>query len=674
MSKYLVVVESPTKAKKIQGYLGSDYNVIASCGHVLDLPPKNLGVDLSNDFSMTYEVIKGKEDFVKTVNILSKKVEMIYLASDPDRDGESISQEVLSCIKEKKIKYKRIRFHEITKEAIKKALQEATDINKDLVNAYEVRRITDRICGFKTSFPVRQATGGPSAGRVQSVGLRILSELEKEIKAFIPEIYWPIEAELLTNKKEKIIALIETPKPLDIKTEEEAKKIIEVFKNGKITVSEYKKTEAEVKPNPPFITSTLLQAASTYLGFSVARTTQLAQSLFEQGKITYIRTDSTNIAPEALQSIVDNIKNNYKPQYLPKMPYVYASKAKNAQEAHECIRPVDVNVQNIGGTPEEQKLYELILRRTISSQMTPAKYMRNSAKFSCEKYLLSASGSKELFDGFRKVWTYSDVSDQYLPELKVGEPVDLISIKCEKKETSPPGHYSEASFIKELEKRGIGRPSTYKTIVQTLQDRGYADKKGKSLIATDLGIKVSDYLISSNVCFIDIDFTCNMEEELDEIANKKNTKLDVLNKFWSRLQQDLKNMQSNKKESSKTEHKCPECDGSLLLKFGKFGQFLACENYSNKNNKCKYTSKVDKEGNPVEKTQKSIEESDIDCPNCGKKLLIKISKKNNNYLSCRNWKDKKCAGFYDMQGKKMEFNKKGYKKGYNKKKEGQEDT
>ena len=675
MAKYLMIVESPNKVHTISSFLSKDYNVVATVGHVVDLPADELAVDIKNDFKPTFKTISGKEQIIKDIIFAAKKADMVYIATDPDVEGHGIGLNIYNLLPSG-TKAKRVKYEEITKKIVLDAIANATKMEDDryIYDAYETRRVLDRIAGYKTSWTVKQATGGPSAGRVQSAGLRILVELEKEIRAFIPEIYWPIEAELLSPSKEKIIAMIKTPKPLDIKTQEQANKIIDSFKKGPIKVSKFDKTNADANPQPPFTTSTLLQAASGFLGFGVDKTTQLAQSLFTKSAVTYIRTDSVTLSDDALKEIRAYISNNYKPNYAMSKSVFYANKGKNVQGSHECIRPTAIaNTAPTGLTPDEQKLYDMIWKRSVACQMAPAKYLRTSAEFSCDKNILAANGSKELFDGFRKVWTYTDASDTYLPELSVGDKVDLLSIKTEKKETQPPSHYSEASFIKEIERRGIGRPSTYKTIVQTLQDRKYVDKKGKSLSATNLGINVVDFLIKSDICFVDITFTEKLENDLDDIANQKKTKLEVLTAFWDRLKNDLKNTKDVKNDMSKTTVKCPEClknnvESYLVKRHSRFGEFLSCPLYKKDKSGCNYIVNLDKNGNIVEKKKQEIKESTFDCPNCGEKLIIRISKANKEYLACKNWKDKKCAGFYGMDAKKMEFKKKNW----GKKKKGQE--
>ena len=662
MAKYLVIVESPGKTSKIQHFLGNNFNVIASVGHVKDLPKKALGVDIKNDFEPTYETLPDKIDVVKNIISQAKKSDIVYLATDEDREGEQISALIKSLLPEN-VETKRITYNSITKEAVLKAIDNPREIDTYLVNAAECRRVLDRLVGWKTSFITQQATGGKSAGRVQSPALRVVAEREKEIKEFVPIVYWDIEAELVTKDHKKIVASIKNPKPLDINTEALAKKICESFTKGPVVISKFEKKEANVNPYAPFTTSTMLQAASSVLHWSADRTTKTAQDIYTKGFTTYIRTDSTYVVPEAINSTREMINKDYGKEYLPTKQNFYSNKP-NSQEAHEAIRPTDINIKNINGTADENDLYRLIWKRAVSSQMEKAKYMRFTAEFSVEKYILGANGSKCLFDGWRKVWDYGDNEDQILPELNVGEKIEVISIESKKKETQPPSRYSEASFIKKLEDLGIGRPSTYKTIITTLRDRGYIEDQKKALVATELGINVSEFLVKSNFCFADLKFTANMEKDLDEISENKKDKLTVLKEFWDRLKSDIANAQTVKSENSKSEYKCPICkDAFLVKKHSKFGSFYSCENYSKKEDGCTYTAKVGESGEPIEKVKVEIVESDFKCKNCKEKLLVKLSKKGNNYLSCRNWnKDKGCEGFFKMTGEKMEFKKKVWKK------------
>lgn len=665
MAKNLIIIESPGKISKFSQYLGKDYVVKATIGHLFDLPEKKLGIDLKKDFTTEFVLDTDKKHVIQEILNEAKKSERIFIATDSDREGSAIGHFVYSYLIQNGIpknKIRRAKTNSITKPEILKAIENACDISeeKDLVEAFLARRITDRICGYKTSYGVKQATGGASAGRTQSSGLRILSKLEKEILDFIPIIYWPVEAELLTKSKEKILASIKEPKALEISTKSEVEKIISTFKKGPIKVSKYEIKTASVKPYPPFTTSSLQQAGSSYLGFSPDKTMSVAQSLYQAGKITYHRSDSTNIVTPFISAIRTHIENNFDKKYLPEKQNYYVSKVKNAQEAHEAVRVTDLNDEKCGMGIDENKLYQLIYKRTIASQMSNAEYERRSAEFSCDKYILSANGSKELFDGFRKVWDFSSSEDKYLPDLKVGDIVDGISFTTEEKQTSPPSRYSESSFVKALEDLGIGRPSTFASIIKTLKDRKYIETKGKAITVTELGLKVDEFLVKSNFCFIDLGFTSNLEDKLDEISNGKINKTTVLTEFWERLKSDIENSKKIKNDNSITDYDCKKCDGKLLKKFSKWGPFYACD-------KCKTIYNIADDGSPVEKIQAEKIESEINCPNCGEKLLVKTSKKGNTYLSCRNWKDVPCSGFYDLKGVKMDFSKK--KKFYKKKKE-----
>jgi len=675
MAKYLVIIESPGKIKKFNQYLSKDYKVIASIGHLLDLPDNKFGVNLKKDFECEIEVDPDKEHVIKEILTEAKKADTVYMATDGDREGSLISWNIYNYLIDNgvnKDKFKRAKAYSITKPAIEEAINNATSIDADLdlIHAAQARRILDRIVGFRASFPVQQATGGKSAGRTQSSGLRILADREKEIQSFIPEIYWPIEAELLTDSKEKIVAQIKSPKPLDIKTQDEANTIIGTFKKGPIKVSDYSIETYKANPYAPFTTSSLQQAASSFLGFSPDKTMKVAQSLYETGKISYHRSDSTVIVSSFVDSIRSYISGNFEVGYISKSTNVFKTASKNAQEAHEAVRPTDINLTDcVGSGIDEVKLYELIWRRTVASQMSPAEYEKRSAEFSCGKYVLSATGSKEKFDGFRKVWKYTNSEDRYLPDLKVGDTVVGIDFKTEKKETKPPSRFSEASIVSELEKNGIGRPSTYAAILSTLKDRKYIEVSGKSIKVCDLGMKVIDFMVKTDFCFINTDFTSKMEDNLDEISNGKMNKTELLTKYWDRLKADILNAKTVKTKGSVTEFDCPLCGTKMVKKHSKFGEFFGCGNYP----ECKHISKIGKDGKPLEKSEakEPVVESSTECPNCGELLVVRKSKKGNSkYLGCRNWKDPKCQGFYDFEtGKKMDFSKSKGKKWTKKKKE-----
>lgn len=660
--KYLFIIESPGKQKKIQSFLGNDYLVIATAGHIRDLPSKGLNVDLKNDFKPTYEVYSDKTDIVKRIKNEASKAEIVYIGTDLDREGTGIAKHVADILPSG-TEYKRVVYNAITKEEILNSIKNASCIDINAYDSYECRRIIDRIAGYKISFPTQQATGGKSAGRVQSAGLRILADREKEIQSFVPQEYWPIEVDLKRKSGELITVQIKKPDKLKIKNEKEANAIIDFIKNNKWTVSKFETKNKSTKAYPPFTTSTLYQSASSILGWDSNKTASVAQSLYEAGNVTYIRSDSTYIVPEFISSMRSLISNKYGDDYVSSKINVFSS-SKNAQEAHEAIRITHSEVEDIG-TGDDRRLYEVIWKRSMASQSSDMVQFVGSAEFSCGEYLFGANGSKITFDGWSKIWNYGNYNDTELPELEVGEELEYITSRTEQKFTSPPPRYSEATFIKELEKRGIGRPSTYKSIIDVLKNRSYVEVEKKMFHVTDMGIRVSDFLVDSNVCFSDLDFTANLEEDLDKIANCSKTKLMVLNDFWNRLQSDLKNVISRKNEKSKTDYPCPKCDGFLELKHSKYGPFYSCSNRTDKEKKCDYKCDVGENGSPVEKESKVAEKeySNFECPKCGKKLLVRISKKNPDYkyLGCENWKD--CKGFYNIEtGEPLEFKKKGFKK------------
>jgi len=673
----LVLVESPAKAKTIQKYLGSDYKVMATVGHIIDLPKNKISVDIKNDFKPTFQVMPDKKDIAKKIKDLSKQAEEVIIMTDPDREGSGMAANILDQLISNKSKVKRASTNSITKSSVQEAIKKAGSIDNNAVDSYLARRILDRICGYRASFPVKQATGGPSVGRVQSAGLRIIAEREEEIQNFKPIIYWPIEAILKTDKNEKFGAKITKPKPLKISSKEEAEKIIDTFKKSDIKVSKYDKKEVKSNPYPPFITSTMQQTASTVLGFSPKRTMDVAQSLYQKSAITYHRTDSFNIIPDFVNTIRDHIKSNFDSKYLPKTTNAYKSKAKHSQEGHEAIRPTDLSVKEyLSGSDDEKKLYELIWRRTVSSQMTPANFERISAEFSAGKFVLGANGSRRLFDGYQKVWVYSFSKDQYIPSLKVGDLVDIEKIWTEKKETQPPPRYTEASLGKELEKKEIGRPATYASIYETLKNRGYMEIKKKSIYATLLGMKVSKFLVENHFCFVDYDFTKSMEEDLDLIAENKKDKLETLKEFWETLKSDLETAKKVKKDKEKTNYPCPKCkkkgiDSILLLKHSKYGAFFSCENYSNKENKCDYKANVGEDGSPVEKVKKEVVYSEYKCPKCNKKMIEREGPYGKFY-GCQNF-TKGCYGMRNSDGEEVINKKKKWKKKKKKKKKSQKE-
>jgi len=662
--KILVIVESPKKARKIQSYLTKEYHVMASMGHVTDLPTNKLSIDIKNDFQTKYEVMDGKENIKKDIQKAVLNAKEIILMGDPDREGHAISVNIAEHIIKTKVPMYRASTNKITLQAVKEAINKKVILQKgSLYEAYEARRILDRIVGYKCSFITQTATGGKSVGRCQSVALKIIADREKEIRAFVPIVYWPIEAEIITKKMEKIAAVIKLPKPLDIPTQAEANKIIAVLKKGPVKVSKYEQKETKQNAYAPFTTTTMMQAASSVLSMSLGAISKTSQSLYEQGHITYHRTDSVVMDVGAVNDIRSYVQGKFAATYLPTSANIYANKSKHAQESHECVRPIDLLVTNVTGSADEQKLYKLIWKRAVSSQMSPAKYERRSAEFGCGKYILSATGSKELFDGFRAVWTYGGSQDSELVKVSVGDLVNVIDCKTERKETQPPNRYTAPSLIGKLEKEGIGRPSTMKTIIQTIIDRQYVEQKSKAFHATELGIRVCDFLEASKFCFIDIGFTSDMESKLDGIENKEKNKLDVLKEFWDRLKTDLANAKNTKEEMQKTEFDCPKCAkkkiaAKLVKKHSKFGAFFSCENYKKDKSGCDYTAKVGDDGKPIEKVKKVVKKSGLPCPKCGADLVVRKSSVG-EFLGCENYR-KGCKGIYDMQG--IEIKTSGKKK------------
>lgn len=672
MAKYLVIVESPNKTHKIAKCLGPNYDVIATVGHFRDLPPKSFGVDIKKDFEPTYETTSGKGDVVTNILSKAKKAELVYLATDSDREGEMISFHI-SQILPKGTKTKRVRYQELTQKGLEEAFKNATDIDMDLVHAAEARRILDRIVGFKCSYPVKQATGGPSAGRVQSASLRFLAEREKEIRDFVPITYWNIVVELLTKDKQKITANLIKPDKLEINSEDLAKKIVDTLKKGPIKVSLYEKKDANVKPYAPFTTSTLQQAASSFLGWSPKKTMQVAQTLFEQALITYHRTDSCFINPDFVGDMRKTAQQDYGCQYVPSSPIQYSS-SKNAQEAHEAIRPTEIS-NRMGGSGDGSKLYKMIWKRVVASQMTDAIYIRSKAEFKCSEYVLSVTGSSCKFDGWRKCWDYGSNDDYIVPELKVGDIVDLIDSSMTEEQTKPPSRYSEASCIKNMEKLGIGRPATFANTIETLKDRNYINIEKKSIHVTDLGVRATDFMVSVNFCFIDLGFTATMEEDLDRVARAEEKKLCVLTNFYKTIQEDLKRCKGVKEEQNKTDFPCPDCEKKgvksvLVKKFSKFGPFFSCGKYSKKDDGCTYTAQVGEDDKPKQKEKKEKELSGKKCPKCKANLVIRHGRFG-DFLGCE--KFPKCQGIYDMDGtEKVKKAKKWGKKNWGKKKKDDE--
>lgn len=581
----LLIVESPSKAKTIEKYLGKEYTVRASVGHIRDLPKSNKkAIDIEAGFVPHYEISKGKEKVVSELRSLAEKASEVLLATDPDREGEAISwhlEQLLNADKKVKAKIKRVAFHEITKEAVTEAVKEPRDIDANLVRAQEARRVLDRLVGYDLSGLIwKKVRYGLSAGRVQSPALRILCEREREIQAFVPETYFVLEADL---KKEKSKDFITFSYDKEVTKKTEAEKIINFANNEPWQVTDIKTTEAKRASRAPFTTSTLQQAASTRLGFSPSRTMQVAQKLYEAGHITYMRTDSTNLGKQALASINAVVKKEFGAEHAEWKEY--KTKNKNAQEAHEAIRPTHAEKKNVGNTPEQKSLYNLIWARTVASQMKDAKILRTkvSAKTPSMTDNFSANGSITIYPGWLLCDTGARGEENELPKYEIGEKLNLVEARNIEKQTEPPNRYSEAGLVKELEARGIGRPSTYASIISTLITREYVEKMGKALKPTDTGMVVSTFLEQNFMQYIGDDFTAEMENELDDIASGDRDYVKTLKDFYGPFQKDLKEKESIDKlttlEDADPKWKCPKCGSGMVIKLGRGGKFMSCSRY-----------------------------------------------------------------------------------------------
>ena len=614
----LLIVESPSKARTIEKYLEGAFTVRASVGHIRDLPKSNKeAIDIEGGFIPYYEISKGKERVVHELQSLAEEASEILLATDPDREGEAIAwhiEELLKADKKIKASTKRVVFYEITKEAIQEALKNPRNIDTALRKAQEARRVLDRLVGYDLSGLIwKKVRYGLSAGRVQSPALRIIMEREREIRAFVSEKYWKILGLFETLKKGKL-TLFCSEEPRDEKLVE---KILEEGKKGNWLVKEIKESEQKRVPRAPFTTSTLQQTASSRLGYSPSRTMQIAQKLYEAGHITYMRTDSTNLSSVAQTQIVSLIQKKYGKEYS--QPRIYKTKSKNAQEAHEAIRPT--HTENFGvGTEEQQKLYRLIWERVVSSQMADAKLLKikisaNITKSPSESEFpdFSATGSRILFAGWLQVDKSSAGENIELPEVKIREKLKLLNLIEEEKFTEPPNRYTEAGLIKELEARDIGRPSTYASIMKTLEDREYVKKEGKTLFPTDVGEVVSDFLEKHFANYISDTFTAEMEDELDEISRGEREYEKTLKDFYGPFSRDVKAKANLEKATNLGEApeniKCPKCGGKMIIKLSRGGKFYSCVRYPD----CVGALKLD--GIELEGPKETGEK----CPDCGDK-------------------------------------------------------
>jgi len=574
----LVIVESPAKAKTIEKYLGKGYTVLASVGHVRDLPKSNKdAVDVDAGFVPKYVNVAGKSHIISAIKKAAEKADEVLLATDPDREGEAIAWHVAAAAGLKKAK--RVVFHEITKEAVTEAIKHPRKIDDDLRRAQEARRVLDRLVGYDLSGLIwKKVRYGLSAGRVQSPALRIIMEREREIRAFIPDRFFTITADFAATSKELLTATC-SEEPTD---EKEAKRIVEVGKKGTWSISDITETPVKRSPRAPFTTSTLQQTASTRLGFSPSRTMRAAQKLYEVGAITYMRTDSTTLAESALSAIAGFVKKTYGDTYLETR--TYKTKSKNAQEAHEAVRPTNISTTDAGNTEDEKRLYQLIHARTLASQMKDAEMLRTKVSIATAGVPdFSLNGSVVMFDGWLKADPAARGEDTILPKLSKDEALALKKIESEERFTQPPKRYSEAGLIKELEKRGIGRPSTYASIMKTIIDRGYVDKEGRTLIPTATGDVVSTFLEEHFANYISDSFTAEMEDELDQIAQGEREYEKTLREFYTPFSKALSAKEDIPKlttlgEAPK-EFPCPLCGAPMDMKLSRNGVFMSCSKF-----------------------------------------------------------------------------------------------
>ena len=657
--KSLVIVESPAKSKTIKKILGDSFQIEASYGHIRNLPTKdpktdNLGFDVENNFEPKFEIIPGKQAVVKKLNDLAKKFDKIYIASDPDREGEAIAWHVRQVLKVPDEKINRIEFNEITPKAVKYSVEHPRVINMDMVQAQQTRQILDKLVGYKLSPVLWKQMGSYnlSAGRVQSVALRMICEREDEIEAFVSQEYWSIHADL--DKEGKIFEAEVSKykdKPIEktIPNEQEAQKIVEDLKKSEFVISKVTNKTTKRKPTAPFITSTLQRAASSKLGFGVQKTMQVAQKLYEGielengavGLITYMRTDSVRVSDDAMNMAKDFILNNYGEKYYPETPNMYVKGKQNVQDAHEAIRPSypDKTPESIKQylDNDQYRLYKLIWEKFMSSQMSNAEMANKSIEITSGDYTLKAGTSKITFDGFLKLYNDSEdekVEDSKIPDLEKGDKVECKKINPKQHFTQPPPRYNEASLVKALEEYGIGRPSTYATIITVIQTRKYVEKKDKALHPTILGRAVSKQLVEQFANIMDYKFTAGMEEKLDKIADKKAVWNKVLKDFYDPFIKEVNSvMQTAQKINIETKFVCPNCGKPMVLKNGKTGsQFLGCSSYPECKTALSLNVIQELEENDNEKTQEICEEK---CDKCGADMVFKLGPYG-KYMECIN--------------------------------------
>ena len=637
MADYLVIVESPAKVKTIKKYLGNKYEVVASKGHVRDLPKSTMGIDVENDFEPKYITIRGKGETLAALKKLSKDAKTVYLATDPDREGEAISWHLASALNLDEDKMKRITFNEITEAAVSDSLKNPRKIDMDLVDAQQARRVLDRLVGYGIS-PIlwEKVKRGLSAGRVQSVALRMICDRDKEIESFVPEEYWNLDASIhIAGEKKPIQAKFygTEKEKIDITSKEQLDKILSELENQEMEISDIKKSERIKKPPFPFVTSTMQQEASKVLNFSTQKTMRVAQQLYESGRITYLRTDSVRVSDVALSMAQGFIAKNYGKEYV---SFVKAGGKAGAkvQDAHEAIRPSDINV-----TPEslknsldkdEFRLYELIWKRFTASRMTNAAYDVTTVSFLCNGYVFKTTASKQTFDGFMKVYTGSDdekeEKNSAVSNLKKDAVIKGAEYEGTQHFTQPPAHFTEASLVKALEEQGIGRPSTYSPTITTILARHYIKKEKKNLVATELGIIVNDIMEKAFPGIVDIKFTANVEERLDKIEEGKEQWKNIMRDFYPGLKTSIDEARTKlekiKIKDEVTDVICDKCGRNMVIKVGPRGKFLACPGFP----ECRSTKPI-------------VTKAGALCPECGKDLIVRKTKTGKTYYSCEGYPD-----------------------------------
>ena len=644
MAKRLLIVESPTKAKTLGRYVGKNFTVKASVGHVKDLPKSKMGVDVENGFAVDLEVIRGKKKVLTELRQAAKKAEDVLLAPDPDREGEAIAWHIAEEIRKVNKNVHRVTFNEITKRAVQEAIQNPRELDERLYNAQQARRVLDRLVGYEIS-PLLwdKVQRGLSAGRVQSVAVRLIVEREEEIEAFVPREYWSIEEMLKSAGSDhppfKAVLAKIGGKKAEIGSTEQAEKIRDALKSGAHKVVSVQRKERIRRPYPPFTTSKLQQAAAASLRFRAKKTMMIAQQLYEGveiadegsvGLITYMRTDSTRTAPVAVDAAREFIKTEFGQEYLPEEPVIYKSK-KGAQDAHEAIRPTEVaySPEKIKSdlSSDQFKLYQLIWKQFVSSQMTPARYDQTTVTIEAEPdYGLRATGSKCVFPGWLKVSAADKEEDPEVvfPPLKEGDPLEVVDVQANQHFTQPPPRFTEGTLVKEMEELGIGRPSTYAAIMDTIQSKRYVEREQTRLKPTDLGRLVTGLLVDSFPNIMDVDFTAGMEEKLDDVEEGKVDWVELMKDFYGPFQKTMekarREMRDVKREEVKTEHVCDLCGQPMVVKWGRNGYFLACSGYPD----CKNTKEIksfDGDGSKVELAP--VEDTGEVCEKCGKPMVIK---------------------------------------------------